>query len=103
MRWSPAGWWLAAYAQRVASARQLGIRTLAIVPDQLIADTTIGKNGAAAYGPVSGLTAEAFMQRYETPLGVEKVAAAIMTALRGDVPAGAHALAVNGSGVRPLT
>jgi hypothetical protein len=43
------------------------------------------------------------MKRFSVPLDVGKVASAIMTALRGDVPAGVNAIAVNGAGIEPLT
>jgi NAD(P)-dependent dehydrogenase (short-subunit alcohol dehydrogenase family) len=35
--------------------------------------------------------------------GVGKVASAILTALRGGVPAGVNAIAVRGTGTEPLT
>jgi hypothetical protein len=43
------------------------------------------------------------MKRFSVPLDVGKVASAIMTALRGDVPTGVNAIAVNGAGIEPLT
>jgi len=96
-------WLLAGYAQKVSDAKKLGIRMLAVLPTQLIEGTTIGARAAAAYGAMNGITAEAFMERYGEPLDVNKVASAILTALRGDVPAGVNAIAVNGAGIEPLT
>lgn len=95
-------WLLAGYAQKVSDAKKLGIRTLAVLPKQLIEGTTIGARAAAAYGARNGLTAEAFMKRFDVPLDVAKVAAAILTALRGGVPPGVHALGVTGAGIEPL-
>lgn len=95
-------WWLADYAQKVSDARGLGLRVVTVVPDQLVAGTTIGERAAAAYGALSGITAEAFMARYDAPLYVDGVAAAIVAALRGDAHDGARALAVRGSGTRSL-
>ena len=95
-------WWLADYAQKVSDAKKLGIRMLAVLPKQLIEGTTIGARAAATYGAMNGITAEAFMRRYDVPLDVGKVASAILTALSGGVPAGVNAIAVTGAGIEPL-
>jgi len=92
-------WLLAGYAQNVSDAKKLGIRMLAVLPDQLIEGTTIGARAAAAYGAMNGITAEAFMKQFGAPLDVDKVASAIMTALRGGVQAGVNAIAVRGAGI----
>jgi NAD(P)-dependent dehydrogenase (short-subunit alcohol dehydrogenase family) len=95
-------WLLAGYAQKASDAKKLGIRTLAVVPKQLIEGTMIGARAAAAYGARNGLTAEAFMMRFGVPLDAEKVAAAILTALGGGIPVGVNAIAVTGTGIEPL-
>jgi NAD(P)-dependent dehydrogenase (short-subunit alcohol dehydrogenase family) len=95
-------WLLAGYAQRVSDAKKLGIRMLAVLPDQLIEGTTIGARAAAAYGAMNGITEEAFMKRFDVPLDVGKVASAILNALRGGVQAGVNAIAVRGTGIEPL-
>jgi len=95
-------WLLAGYAQKVSDAKKLGIRVIAVLPKQLVEGTTIGARAAAAYGAMSGITAEAFMKRFDVPLDVDKVAAAILNALRGEVPAGVNAIAVTGAGIEPL-
>jgi len=96
-------WFLAGYAQKVSEAKKLGIRVLAVLPKQLIEGTTIGVRAAATYGAMNGTTAEAYMKRWEVPLDVDKVAAAIRTALEGGLPAGVDAIAVTGAGIEPLT
>jgi NAD(P)-dependent dehydrogenase (short-subunit alcohol dehydrogenase family) len=95
-------WLLADYAQKASDARQLGIRTVAVLPRQLIVGTTIGTRAAATYGAVNGTSPEEYMKRWEVPLDADKVAAAILTAARGDVPAGVNAVAVTGTGLEPL-
>jgi NADP-dependent 3-hydroxy acid dehydrogenase YdfG len=95
-------WLLAGYAQKLSDAKQLGIRTVAVLPRQFIEGTTIGVRAAAAYGASSGLSAEAVMKRFDAPLDADKVASAILAALRGDVATGVHAIAVTGAGVEPL-
>ena len=95
-------WFLAGYAQKVSDAKKLGIRVLAVLPKQLIEGTSIGARAAATYGAMNGTTAEAYMKRWDVPLDVEKVAAAILTALEGGVPADVNAIAVTGAGIEPL-
>jgi NAD(P)-dependent dehydrogenase (short-subunit alcohol dehydrogenase family) len=95
-------WLLATYAQKVSDARQLGIRTLAVLPKQLIEGTTIGAKAAAAYGALNGTSAEEFMKRYEVPLDPGKVAAAILAAACGEVATGITGIAVTGAGIEPL-
>ena len=95
-------WLLAGYAGRVSEAKKLGIRTLAVLPKQLIEGTTIAAQAAAAYGALNGTTAEAYMKRFDVPLDPGKVASAILTALRGGVPSGVNAIAVTGSGIEEL-
>jgi NAD(P)-dependent dehydrogenase (short-subunit alcohol dehydrogenase family) len=95
-------WWLAEYAQRVSDAKQLGLRVLAVLPDQLVEGTTIGERAATVYGAQAGLSAAAFMKRFEAPLDVDTVAAAVLGALRGEVATGVKAIAVRGAQTRAL-
>jgi NADP-dependent 3-hydroxy acid dehydrogenase YdfG len=95
-------WLLAAYTQRLSDARKLGIRAIAVLPTQFIEGTEIGHAAAAAYGAAQGLTASQIMSRFDRPLGVENVAEAIVTALRGDVASGITAVGVSGKGLEPL-
>ena len=43
------------------------------------------------------------MKRFEVPLDADKVASAILTTLRGGIPAGVNAIAVTGAGFEPLS
>jgi hypothetical protein len=95
-------WWLAGYAQQRSDRKQLGIRFLAVVPKQLIEGTPIAVSASAAYGAWLGTTGAEFMKRYDVPLDVDKVAAAIVAGLRGDVEAGVTAIGVTGKGVEPI-
>jgi NAD(P)-dependent dehydrogenase (short-subunit alcohol dehydrogenase family) len=95
-------WLLAGYAQQLSDKKKLGIRFLAILPDQLIEGTEIGNGAAAAYGGWQGISGADFMNRYKVPLVVDKVAAAIVRSLRGDVGQGVTAIRVTGQGVEPL-
>jgi NADP-dependent 3-hydroxy acid dehydrogenase YdfG len=96
-------WLLAGYAQKLADARQLGIRFLTVVPAQLVEGTAIAARASSTYGAATGITAEAYMKRFDIPLDAGKVAAAIVAALDGGIPAGVPAIAVKGGGIEHLT
>ena len=93
-------WFLADYSQKVSDAKRLGIRFLAVLP-RPIEGTTIGTRAASAYGAMRGITSEEFMERVGVSL--DKVASAILTALRGGVTAGTNAISVTGAGIELLT
>ena len=95
-------WWLAGYAQQRSDRKQLGIRFLAVVPKQLIEGTPIAVGASAAYGAWLGTTGAEFMKRYDVPLDVDKVAAAIVAGLRGDFEVNVTAIGVTGKGVEPI-
>jgi hypothetical protein len=96
-------WFLASYAQSVSDAKQLGLRFIAVVPEQLIEGTTIAALASAGYAAVQGITAEAFMNRYPVPLTTGAVAEAILSAIRGDAAAGATVIGLRGGRIEPLT
>ena len=95
-------WLLAGYAQTHANAKKLGIRFLAVLPIQLIEGTKISVLASSSYAAWQGISPREYMSRFEVPLDAQKVAAAIVGGLRGDVAAGVTAIAVSGKGVEPL-
>ena len=95
-------WLLADYAQDLSDKKGLGIRFLAVLPHQLVEGTEIGNGAAAAYGASRGISGTDFMKRFKVPLDADKVAAAIVGSLRGDVARGVTAIEVTGQGVEPL-
>ena len=95
-------WLLAGYAQTHANAKKLGIRFLAVLPTQLIEGTRIAALASSSYAAWQGITPQEYMKRFEVPLDAQKVAAAIVGGLRGDVAPGVTAIAVSGNGVEPL-
>ncbi len=95
-------WLLAGYAQKISDAKKLGIRTIAVLPKQLIVGTNTGGRASAAYGATTGISAEEFMKRFPVPLDAAKVANAIVAALSGEVPEAVTAIAVTGSGYEPI-
>jgi NAD(P)-dependent dehydrogenase (short-subunit alcohol dehydrogenase family) len=80
---------LAAYLQRAADARGLGIRFVAVAPMQFIEGTRIGQAAAAAYGAGS----------WPVPLDPAGVARAILATASGDEHAEAMVLGVTGEGL----
>jgi NAD(P)-dependent dehydrogenase (short-subunit alcohol dehydrogenase family) len=96
-------WLMAEYAQEVSDAKKFGIRFLAVLPRQLIVDTEIGTTAATNYGAAQGLSAAEFLKRrWNVPLDADKVGAAIVSGLRGDIADGVTAIGVTGEGVEPL-
>jgi hypothetical protein len=73
------------------------------LPRQLIVDTEIGTTAATNYGATQGLSAAEFLKRrWDVPLDTDKVGAAIVSGLRGDIADGVTAIGVTGEGVEPL-
>ncbi len=96
-------WFMAEYAQEVSDRKKLGIRFFAVLPRQLIEGTQIGTTAAANYGAAQGLSAtEFFKRRWTMPLDADKVGAAIVDGLRGELADGVTAIGVTGEGVEPL-
>jgi NAD(P)-dependent dehydrogenase (short-subunit alcohol dehydrogenase family) len=95
-------WLLASYAQQASDTRKLGIRFLAVVPQQLIENTEIGNAAAAAYGARQGISGAELMKRFKVPLSANGVASAILGGLQGQVEQGVNAIKVTGESVEPL-
>ena len=96
-------WFMTEYAQEVSDAKKLGIRFFAVLPLQLIEGTVIGTNAAANYGAAQGLSAADFLKRrWKVPLDADKVGAAIISGLRGDLADGVAAIGVTGEGVEAM-
>jgi NAD(P)-dependent dehydrogenase (short-subunit alcohol dehydrogenase family) len=91
-------WLLAGYAQKLSDAKQLGIRTIAIVPRQLIVGTAIGMKASTAYAAKLGISQPEYMKRFEVPMDADKAAEGILQAL--DMTG--NAFAVSGKGVQAL-
>jgi NAD(P)-dependent dehydrogenase (short-subunit alcohol dehydrogenase family) len=95
-------WLLAGYAQKIADAKQLGIRFLSVIPKQLIEGTAIAALAAEGYGRSLGIAPAEYMKRFDVPLDCDKVAAAIVSGVRGELAPSLTALAVSGTGIEPL-
>ena len=93
---------LAGYLQRSADAAKLGIRFLALVPKQVLAETELGAAVASAYGALGGITPEKFMERFGTPLTATGLARIIVDVARGEIAREGNVVGVSGKGIEPL-
>jgi NAD(P)-dependent dehydrogenase (short-subunit alcohol dehydrogenase family) len=93
---------LAAYLQRAADARELGIRFVAVAPMQLLVGTAIGEAAAAAYGAEAGASPEAYMNSWPVPLDAAGVARAILSVASGEEHREATLLGVTGKGLEAI-
>ena len=93
---------LAGYLQRSADAAKLGIRFVALVPKQVVAETELGATVASAYGALGGITPEKFMERFGTPLTANDLARTIVEVARGELAREGTVVGVSGKGIEPL-
>ena len=93
---------LAGYLQRSADAAKLGIRFLALVPKQVVAETELGAKVASAYGALGGITPEKFMERFGTPLTANDLGRVIVEVARGEIAPEGNIVGVSGKGIEAL-
>lgn len=74
-------WMMANYANSASDELGAGIKFQAIVPRQIIADTELGRAGAAAYAKRKGVALEAFLDSFGAPLPPAKVGEHVVTLL----------------------
>jgi NAD(P)-dependent dehydrogenase (short-subunit alcohol dehydrogenase family) len=61
-------WFMAQYADGVSRRRNLGIRFQAILPQQIIGDTELGRKAAEAYAKTRGVSLEVFLAGFGAPM-----------------------------------
>ena len=66
-------WLMALYANDVAQRLDLGIRFQAILPQQIIGETELGRKAAEAYAKRQGVSLEAFLAGFGAPMPPRKV------------------------------
>jgi NAD(P)-dependent dehydrogenase (short-subunit alcohol dehydrogenase family) len=66
-------WLMALYANDLAQRLDLGIRFQAILPQQIIGDTELGRKAAEAYARSKGVSLEAFLAGFGAPMPPRKV------------------------------
>jgi NAD(P)-dependent dehydrogenase (short-subunit alcohol dehydrogenase family) len=93
---------LASYFRRAAEARELGIRFVALAPQQFLVGTRIGEAAAEAYGAEVGVKGEDYIQRFPAPLEPAGVARAILSIASGEEHGGATVLGVTAGGLNEI-
>jgi NAD(P)-dependent dehydrogenase (short-subunit alcohol dehydrogenase family) len=71
-------WLLAQYLRREADALERSIRFVALLPQQIIGTTDLGHAAAVAYAAHQGITEQAFLDRFGSPLTSEDVGRAVV-------------------------
>jgi hypothetical protein len=89
---------MARYFQRVAQARELGIRFVALAPMQFLVGTRIGEAAAEAYGAEVGEPADSYIRSWPVPLDPTGVARAIPSVASGEESREATVVGVSGQG-----
>jgi NAD(P)-dependent dehydrogenase (short-subunit alcohol dehydrogenase family) len=93
---------LTGYLQRAADARELGIRFVALAPQQFLVGTRIGEAAAAAYGAEVGEPAASYINRWPVPLDPAGVARAILAVASAEEHRDATVVGVTGEGLKAL-
>jgi NAD(P)-dependent dehydrogenase (short-subunit alcohol dehydrogenase family) len=95
-------WLLAGYANGVATMQDLGIRFQALLPQQIIAETELGRAAATAYARQRGVTLEAYLTGFGEPMPPRRYGERVLSILTDPKYADATAFAIKGDGIRPL-
>jgi NAD(P)-dependent dehydrogenase (short-subunit alcohol dehydrogenase family) len=74
-------WFMAHYANGVSVESDLGIVFQALVPQQMIGETELGRAGAEAYARRKGISVEAFLASFGKPMSPRQFGEYVMTIL----------------------
>jgi hypothetical protein len=74
-------WLMAQYANVSAKELDLGITFQAIIPQQMIGDTELGRAGAQGYAKRKGVSVEAFLAGFGAPMSSQQVGEHVATIL----------------------
>jgi NAD(P)-dependent dehydrogenase (short-subunit alcohol dehydrogenase family) len=74
-------WLLAQYLQQEVDTLQLGIRFVALLPKQISGATELGRTAVAAYAAQQGISQQAFLERFGSPLTPERVGDGVVALL----------------------
>ncbi len=96
-------WLMALYANDVAQRLDLGIRFQAILPQQIIGDTELGRQAAEAYARSKGVSLETFLAAFGAPMPPRKVGDNVVSILTDPRYATGAAFGMKGDlGIVPL-
>ena len=74
-------WFLAQYLHQEAKAMELGLRFVALVPQQIVGTTELGHAAVSAYAARQGISEQAFLERFGPPLTPEGVGRGVVALL----------------------
>jgi len=74
-------WFMAGYANDAAKGLDLDIRFQAIVPQQIIGETALGRQASEVYARRRGMSVEAFLASFGAPLPPRQVGAHVVSIL----------------------
>ena len=95
-------WFLAKFLQAESDALNLGIRFMALLPNQIIGTTELGHTASSAYAAQQGITKEKFLERFEGPLTAEAVGRGVVTLITDPAYQQGLAFTINSQGLESL-
>jgi NAD(P)-dependent dehydrogenase (short-subunit alcohol dehydrogenase family) len=95
-------WLMAGYANGVSGQLDLGIRFQALLPQQIVGETDLGRAAAEAYARQRGITIEAFLAGFGEPMPPRRYGERVLSILTDAKYAGGTAFAIKGDGIRPI-
>jgi NAD(P)-dependent dehydrogenase (short-subunit alcohol dehydrogenase family) len=95
-------WLMAQYANTSAKELDVGIHFQAIVPQRMIGETELGRAGAEAYARRKGVSVEAFLAGFGTPMPPEKVGQYVVSILTDPKYEAGVAFGLKGDGIVSL-
>jgi NAD(P)-dependent dehydrogenase (short-subunit alcohol dehydrogenase family) len=95
-------WFLAQFLQRESNALNLGIRFVALLPQQIINTTQLGHTAAAAYAAQQGISEQAFAEGFGVALTPEGVGQGVVALLTDQAYRDGIAYGINGQGLTVL-
>jgi len=95
-------WFLAHYLQHESDSLNRGIRFVALLPRQIIGDTALGHNAAAAYAAQQEISEQEFLERFGAPLTPEGVGHGVVALLTDQAYHSGIAFGITGQGLASL-
>ena len=95
-------WFLAHYLQQEADSLKLGIRFVALLPQQIIGTTQLGHNAASAYAAQQGISEQTLLERFGSPLTPEGVGRRVVALLTDQAYRDGTAFGITGQGLTSL-
>ncbi len=95
-------WFLAHYLQQESDSLKLGIRFVALLPQQIIGTTELGHNAASAYAAQQGISEQTFLERFGAPLTPESIGRGVVALLTDQAYRDGTAFGITGQGLTSL-